>query len=260
MAVKLIKVRAKEIFTRTKLPGCDWVVNQYIGCEHNCLYCYAKFISRWRPSNYGKWGTWLEVKTNASGLVKAKKPDGWVYMSSISDPYQPVEKKLGLTRAVLENMNKDIKLCIQTKSDLVLRDTEIFKEFKTIEVGLTINGFSEKVKSVFEPFSASNEKRISALKTLKRKGIKTFAFISPILPKLVDLKKVIESTKNFVDYYWFEFINLKGAGKEFSESLRRNFPDVFRILTDPKEFPAFIENSKKIIRSGDVKIRGVVRH
>ena len=150
MKTKLIKVKAKEIFTKTKLPGSDWVINQYVGCEHACLYCYAKFISRWRPANYGKWGTWVEAKMNAPELVKGRYVKGWVYMSSISDPYQPVEKELKLTRRILENLDKRTKLSIQTKSDLVLRDLDLFKKFKTIEVGLTINSFTGKSKRIFE--------------------------------------------------------------------------------------------------------------
>ncbi len=61
--MKVIKIKAKEIFTKTKLPGADYVINQYVGCEHNCSYCYAKFISRWKK--HGKWGDWVEIKTNA---------------------------------------------------------------------------------------------------------------------------------------------------------------------------------------------------
>ena len=185
MKTKLIKVKAKSIFTRSKLPGVKWAINQYVGCQHNCSYCYAKFISKWRPSNYGKWGTWVEAKMNAPELVKGKYVDDWVYMSSISDPYHPIEKELRLTQNVLENLDKRIKLSIQTKSNLVLRDIDIFKKFKNIEIGLTINSFKGNKKHIFEPFSSSNEVRINTLKTLKKEGFTTYAFISPIDRKSV---------------------------------------------------------------------------
>ena len=112
--IKLIKTQAKEIFTKTKLPGCDFVINQYVGCEHNCLYCYAKFIAKWKPAEYGKWGTWIEAKINAPVLVCGKKVKEDVFMSSISDPYQPIEKDLKLTRRILENLNKNTNLYILT--------------------------------------------------------------------------------------------------------------------------------------------------
>ena len=134
--MKIIKIKAKEIFTKTKLPETDFTINQYVGCEHACLYCYSRFMCRWKP--YGKWGTWVEIKENAPELVKGKYVKGWVWMSSVSDPYQPIEKKLKLTRSVLVNLDKRIKLAVQTKSNLVLRDIDLFKKFKKIEIGLTI--------------------------------------------------------------------------------------------------------------------------
>lgn len=135
--VRIIKTKAKEIFTKTKLPGADYVINQYVGCEHQCLYCYAKFIGKWKPRDYGKWGKWVEAKINAPELAK-KRIKGNVFMSSISDPYQPIEKELKLTRQILENLNKNADLSILTKSDLALRDINLFKKFKNISVGLTI--------------------------------------------------------------------------------------------------------------------------
>ena len=241
MKIRLIKVKAKSIFTRSKLPGVKWAINQYVGCEHACLYCYAKFISKWRPPNYGKWGNWVEAKVNAPELVKGKYVDGSVYMSSISDPYHSIEKELKLTRKILENLDKRIKLSIQTKSDLVLRDLDIFKKFKTIEIGLTINSFSGETKRIFEPFSPSNERRINTLKTLKKNGIITYAFISPIIPGLINLKDVIKKTKDFADYYWFEMINVRGAGKEFMDILRAKFPKSYDILRNKEKFLRFMQ-------------------
>lgn len=260
MKTKLIKTRAKEIFTKTKLPGCDWAINQYVGCDHACLYCYAKFISRWRPADYGKWGGWVEAKINAPELVSDRHIDDWVYMSSISDPYQSVEEELKLTRKILENLDKTTKISIQTKSDLILRDINLFKKFKNIEVGLTINSFTGKSKDVFEPASTSNDKRIKALKILKEDGIKTFVFVSPIMPGLIDLKKVIQETKKFADYYWFEFINLRVAGAEFMETLKQHFSESYEVLRDRRSFLEFVKESKKIIYSENIKIKGIEIH
>ncbi len=85
--VKHIRIRAKNTFAPTKLPGADYVMNQYVGCQHACLYCYARFLPE---------------------LVKKENVKGEVYMSSVSDPYHPIEKKLEVTRNVLKNMNKGI--------------------------------------------------------------------------------------------------------------------------------------------------------
>lgn len=258
MRIKLIKTKAKTIFTKTRLPGVSYVINQYVGCDHLCAYCYARFIAKWK--NYGEWGTWIEAKINAPELVKGKYVKGPVWMSSVSDPYQQVEKELKLTRKVLENMNKRIDLSIQTKSDLILSDIDLFKKFKNIEIGLTINSFSLKVKNLFEPYSSSHEKRLKTLKILKENGFKTYAFISPIIPGLVDVKKVINETKDLVDFYFFETINLKGAGKEFVGVLKREFPDSYKVLKDKQKFYKFVEDIKQIVEKEKVKSRGVFTH
>lgn len=260
MKIRVIKVKAKSIFTRSKLPGVKWVINQYVGCQHACLYCYAKFIAKWRPNDYGKWGGWVEAKINAPELVKGKYVDDWVYMSSISDPYQPIEKELKLTKQILESLDKRIEISIQTKSDLVLRDLDLIKKFKKVEVGLTINSFKGDSKKIFEPGSVSNARRIEVLKILKENGIDTFAFISPIIPGLIDLREVIKETKKFADYYWFEMLNKRGAGKECMETLKDEFPQSYDILGNKKKFSEFVIECKKIISSENIESRGVIIH
>jgi len=197
---------------------------------------------------------------NAPELVKERLVKGWVYMSSISDPYQPIEKQLKLTRKILENLDKKTKLSIQTKSDLVLRDIDLFKQFKDIEVGFTINSFIGKAKTTIEPGSSSNNLRIRALKKLKENGIKTFVFISPIIPDLIDLKKVINDTKEFTDYYWFEFINTRGADKEFMEILRKQFPESYGVLTNKENYSGFMRQARNDIASQKINVKGIEIH
>lgn len=260
MTVKLIKTKAKEIFTRTKLPGAKWVINQYVGCEHKCLYCYAKFISKWKPKDYGEWGSWVEAKINAPELVKGKYIPGSVFMSSISDPYQPAEKELELTRSILENLDKNIELAILTKSGLVVRDIDLFHQFVNISVGLTINSFSGAEKQVLEPLASPQELRLEALKVLKDNNISNYAFVSPIIPGLTNLQKIIEATKDIVDEYWFEFINVRGAGREFLAVLKQRYPVSFQILQDKERFERFVSSQTKIIQDANLSVCGVVIH
>lgn len=256
--MKLIKSEAKEIYTKTKLPGSDYVINQYVGCGHNCSYCYAKFISRWK--GYGEWGSWIEAKVNTPELVKDRYVPGWVFMSSISDAYQPVEKDLKLTRKVLENMDKNIKLSILTKSDLVLRDIDLLNQFKEVEVGLTVNSFQGKEKELFEPDYPVFRERVEALKKLKETRIKTYAFVCPIIPDLMDLDKVIDLVRDHVDYFWFEFINLRGAGKEFQNLLEEEYPNSFKILKDKELYNKFVSETKEKIKGYNIKVRGIEIH
>ena len=263
--MKIIEIKAKNIFTRTKLSGCDYVINQYVGCGHACLYCYANAICKWIFRMKGKklrreWGSWMEVKINAPELVKGKKVKGLVWMSSISDPYQPIERKLKLTRKILENIDKNIELAIQTKSDLILRDIDLFKKFKNIEIGLTINGFEGKIKKLFEPNSSTHKERLKTLKILKKNGFKTYAFISPIIPDLVNVKKCIKETKNFVDYYWFEILNLRASGKEFQDILKKKFSKSYQVMIDKEKFRKFVKNLKEVIKEENLKSPGIVIH
>jgi DNA repair photolyase len=262
--MKVIKIKTKNIFTKTKLPGCDFVINQYVGCGHGCLYCYANAICKWlfrmKKQKIGRWGKWVVAKINAPELAKGKKIKGSVWMSSLSDPYQPIERKLKLTRKILENMDKNTELAVQTKSDLILRDINLFKKFKKIEIGLTINGFEGKIKKLFEPNSSTHKERLKTLKILKENGLKTYAFISPIIPYLVNVKKCIKETKKFADYYWFEILNLKASGKEFQGILKREFPRNYRIMIDKERFWRFVKSLKEIIKKENIKTPGIVIH
>ncbi len=258
MGIEIIKIKAKKAFTLTKIPRADYVINQYVGCQHACSYCYAKFMCKWY--NYGKWGKWVVIKENLPELVKSENVKGEVYMSSVNDPYQPIERKIKLTRKVLENMNKKTRLGILTKSDLVLRDLDVLKEFEDIEVGLTINSFDGKLKKEIEPFSSSNERRIEALKILNENEITNYAFISPIIPNLVDVEELIKETKDFVDFYWFEFLNLRASGREFKEWLRKNYPESYDLISDKDRTEKCMKKVVKIIKNSNISVKGICVH
>jgi len=262
--MKIIKKEAKSIFTKTKL-GCDFTINQYVGCGHACFYCYAKTICDWlfrikREKGYGKWGSWVIAKINAPELVKNKKVRGSVWMSSMSDPYQPIEKKLKLTRKILENFDKNAELAIQTKSDLVLRDIDLFKKFKNIEIGFTINALEEEIKKLLEPYSSSHKQRLKALKILKEKGIKVYVFVSPIIPGLIDVKRCIKETENFSDYYFFEVLNLRASGVEFERFLKKKFLKSYQVMVEKAKFQEFIKNLKETIKKTGIKNSRIIIH
>ena len=255
--MKIIERKAKSIYTRTKLPGIKYTINQYVGCGHRCVYCYARYMSRWKE--YGKWGTWIEVKTNAPELASGKIR-GEVTMSSVSDPYQPLEKEFMLTRKVLENMDKKTEISILTKSDLVLRDMDIIKKFKYMSVGLTVNCFSEKVRKILEPHAPSNEKRIKALKRLNEEGIKTFCFISPVIPELTEVRKVLYKTKGIVDYYLIEVLNTRLGGENLEKILKDKFPESYEYLKDRQKMEKFVGLLKQYLEVKGIPLAAFVGH
>ena len=149
---------AASILTAAKgfMGTYDYTLNPYSGCSFGCTYCYAAFFSRTEEQRKN-WGYWVQVKENALQLlVKFRTKslrDKTIYMSSVTDPYQPIERELNLTRGLLKELIDfhQPRLVIQTRSPLVTRDIDLFKQFNVIQVNMTITTDSEKVRKVFEP-------------------------------------------------------------------------------------------------------------
>ncbi|WP_457751378.1 radical SAM protein [Thermococcus sp.] len=256
MKVRVIKRRAKSLYTRSRIPGVDWSVNQYVGCSFSCPYCYAKNVVR---EGEGEWGSWVIAKINAPDLAR-KHVSGTVVMSTVSDPYQPVEAELKLTRSTLRFMDKRNELSILTKSPLVTRDIDLFKLFRSIEVGLTINSFEGQEKRLLEPLTPVMRARINALQALHDAGVRTYAFISPIIPGVTNVSEIVKETGDFVDHYFFEVLNLRKAGKVFEETLRSEFPESYRVLTSGELFEKFILDLRDEIRFLGIRSEGIEAH
>ncbi len=208
------KITAKSIITKSNLPAADYVINPYTGCSHSCIYCYARFMKRFTGHDE-EWGKFVDIKINAPELIPAKttKYKGKsFFLSSITDPYIPLEKKYELTRGVLEKLIPlQPNIGIQTKSNLIVRDIDLLKKFTECEAGLTITTLDDNIRKKIEPFTSSIQNRIEALMKLKEAGIKTYVFIGPILPLLTDWKSIINKTKKYTDYYMFENLNIHGS-------------------------------------------------
>jgi len=165
----------------------DFSLNPYSGCSFGCTYCYAAFFSR-NKEKMDNWGYWLEVKENALALLqkKRKKPliDKVVYMSSVTDPYQPIEKKLEITRKLLEEFANyhNIRLVVQTRASLVTRDIDLYKKIGRVQINMTVTTDDDEVKKIFEPFCPSNKVRLKAIKEIHDSGIQSCITMTPLLP------------------------------------------------------------------------------
>lgn len=182
--LKVKEIRAKSILNKSKI--FDYCVNPYTGCQIACSYCYARLFMRRYSGHEEAWGDFVDIKINAPEILKKqleKARRGKVWVSSVCDPYQPLEKKYRLTRQCLaELLEKQFPLNLQTKSALVVRDLDLLTGFEDAEVGFTITTENEEMAELFEPKASSVKERISALEQIHLKGVKTFAFIGPILP------------------------------------------------------------------------------
>lgn len=198
----------KSVLSRSQVY--DYALNPYVGCGHHCVYCYASFMKRF-TGHRERWGEFVDVKINAPELlareVKRKKI-GRVWVSGVCDPYQPLEKKYGITKRCLEILvDSGQPFTVQTKSKLVLRDLDILKRAPDREVGFSITTADDKIRKIFEPAASPIDKRIEALAVLHSAGVKTFAMIAPILPGAEGLPELLMGKVNYVlvdrlNYYY----------------------------------------------------------
>ena len=183
---------AREILTRATgfMDRYHFTLNPYSGSTFGCTYCYAAFFSR-DPKQRDNWGLWVNAKENAARLLDELKPghlDGrLIYMSSVTDPYQPLERKLRLTREVLEALadNHCPKLVVQTRSPLAARDVDLFREIEEkggrVQVNLTVTTDDEDVRRAFEPGCPSNPARLRAAREIREAGVQTAITMTPLL-------------------------------------------------------------------------------
>jgi DNA repair photolyase len=233
--MKIEKINAKSMLVLSNLPDTDYVVNPYTGCQFACLYCYASFMGRFVGESRSNWGNYVYVKSNAVDIIREElakwsntKCQSSVLLSSVTDPYQGLEKKYQLTRGILQEfLNRQYPglISILTKSSLVLRDLDVIKQLSNVEVGMTITTTDDNLSHFLEVEAPAVTQRLKTLKKLNEFGIKTYAFIGPLLPHfryethLLE-KLFIEIAESGVQEVYIEHINLPSYIKE------RLFPEL----------------------------------
>jgi DNA repair photolyase len=186
--LKVTEKSCKTALSKTGVSSYDYTVNPYTGCQNSCVYCYANFMRRFSGHLQDPWGTFVDVKVNlldVLGKELPRRPGGSIWLSSVCDPYQPLERKYELSRGVIDLVSRDSRfsLSVLTKSSLVLRDLDLLERMKDrVDVGFTITTFNSEAQSIFEPYASSVNDRVKALGKLNEAGIDTWAFIAPILP------------------------------------------------------------------------------
>jgi DNA repair photolyase len=221
MTVKIREVYARSILTRTNIPGIDYCLNPYVGCGHGCRYCYATFMKKFTGHD-DAWGAFVDVKANAADLLKKvlrRDRRGEVIVSSVTDPYQPVEKTYRITRSCLELLTRSrLKTSVLTKSSLVTRDIDLLRGAENVGVGLTLTTDSERIRRIFEPGASTIRARIKALRELHEAGVTTFVFVGPILP--MDPEKLAEAIAPFAGRVMVDRLNYSWKVKRIYEAHR----------------------------------------
>jgi len=248
------EVKCKTALSKSNLSGLDYSLNPYRGCEHNCAYCYVPNVLRIKRKS---WGTFVDVKTNIpivlSKELKSKKR-GVVGISTVTDPYQPIERKYRLTRYCLEQLLiHDFSICIQTKSDLLLRDIDIITKFSDVEVMVSIGTLNDSERKKIEPGSSSIKSRLNALQTFSDMGIKNTVFFGPIYPniKKEDIPEIIDTFKTYnAKEIMVDKLNLKPGIKE---NILRIIPPYKNLIGNPDIYNEIYSEIIKICKLKKIK-------
>ncbi|HTY43647.1 MAG TPA: DUF5131 family protein [Patescibacteria group bacterium] len=263
------EIKAKTCMTKSKLT--DYVINPYTGCQHGCKYCYATFMKRFQNIKEN-WGDFIHIKVNCPELLKKeleKNKPGNIWLSSVTDPYSPIEGKYKLTRKILEiiaNSPYKNKFTIEilTKSALVRRDFDLLKKLN-VELGCSINTLNDKFSKIIEPFASPPRERIKVLREAKEQGIKVYGFISPVLPGITNLEELFKEL-SFCEYVWIELLNIKKSVlNSLMPLIEREFPDKIKdfgfMINNYDAYCNEIRKEARVLeKKYKLKVREVVVH
>lgn len=269
MAINDIETRS--ILQKSGIPGVSHVLNPYTGCTHGCVYCYARFMKRF-TGHTEAWGTFLDAKINAPEVLRKQlrrrtfAPEEIVLLSSVTDPYLPPEKSYQLTRRLLEVLLEfQAPISILTKSDLVLRDLDLLRQFKHCDVGLSMMSVDDEIGHRFEPRASPPTRRIEALRLLKAAGIATYAFISPYIPTVSDITQLITALHDVTAEIGLEALNIKaGNWTGVERMLREYFPDRLiqcqQLVRDLNYWDVVEQQSRQLASAHHLRFMGFYRH
>ncbi|TAI47412.1 PA0069 family radical SAM protein [Flagellimonas allohymeniacidonis] len=236
-----IPVFPKTIVNKVDSPdvGMMYSMNPYQGCEHGCVYCYARNAHEyWGYSAGLDFERKILVKKQAPALLEAKlKSKSWkaetIVLSGNTDCYQPAEKKFEITRKCLEIFLKyRHPVGIITKNALILRDLDLLSELtqhQLVGVNISVTSLSEKTRRVLEPRTASIQKRLKTIKMLSENKIPVNAMLAPMIPG-INSHELLKLSKAVADHgalsFGFTVVRLNGAiGQIFTDWIRKALPD-----------------------------------
>ena len=231
----------RTIITRNTSPdvGFETSLNPYRGCEHGCIYCYARPTHEYLGFSAGlDFESKIMVKTNASELLHRElESPRWqpqtLVLSGVTDPYQPVERKLRITRGCLDVLAQFRNpVAIITKNHLVTRDIDILRELTACDaaaVNISVTSLNPMLQRVLEPRTTSPQGRLDAVAQLRAAGIPVGVMVAPIIPGLTDheVPKILEAcAKAGAQFAGYTIVRLPWAvAPLFEHWLEEHFPD-----------------------------------
>ncbi|MEM4519249.1 MAG: radical SAM protein [Sulfolobales archaeon] len=235
-------IKVKTALSSSKLPDIKYAFNPYLGCAHGCIYCYAPDVCKRYPEVSRNWGSVVLIKQNIIDVlrkeVKRLRP-GVVGISTITDPYQPVEEIYELTRNAIKILSLNgFKISIQSKSPSLLRDLE-FMNPKYFDVGFTITTLRDSLAKYIEPNAPPPSLRAKAAYEVSSEGVETWIFLGPIIPLVNDYADIIEEIVEFASsinsYIIYDKLNIKpimSYNMRMKWSLNINLNEVINLSMD----------------------------
>ncbi len=269
--MKIREIECKSAIGKCGFPGGGLAINPYVGCGHACVYCYARFIKRF-TGHTENWGSFVDARVNIADILKKqlkspKYKGEQIYIGTVTDPYQPAEKKYQLTRDILQFLiGYNNPVSILTKSDLVLRDMDLLKKFKNININFTIATHDEKWKNFTEPGSSTIKQRLIAAEKLIENGITVFMMMGPYWPFFTDAEALFKEFKRVgVSSVFTESFNTVGGNWTGVENvLKKYYPKILaemkEILFNKQEFYEFYTKAQDKINqlSKEYKISATI--
>ena len=238
--ITCLEIEAKSVLNRVRGMPFGWSINPYRGCYHQCVFCYARrthtFLER---DGLADWGTQLSVKINAPAVLRRELANPrWkgehVAIGTATDPYQPLEGRYRITRAILGELARGrTEAHLITRSPLVVRDIDVLQELSRqagVSVCISLPTLDEALARKIEPTVAPPRQRLRAVRMLASAGIRVGVAVAPILPHLTDdesgLRAVFAAASDAgAVSAWHSVLNLNEVAKEsYFGFLRDQFP------------------------------------
>ncbi|MFZ9388788.1 MAG: PA0069 family radical SAM protein [Chitinophagaceae bacterium] len=236
-----LEQQSKTIVNKVESPdvGMGYSMNPYAGCEHGCIYCYARNVHEyWGYSAGLDFESRIIVKKNAPQLLrKFLMHKNWdatpIMLSGNTDCYQPAEQKYRLTRGLLEVCNEfNQPVGILTKNAWILRDKDVLQEMarkKIVSAMVSITSFNEDLRRVMEPRTTTTAQKLKVIRELSEAGVRMGIMMGPMIPGLNEheMQRIMKAARDHgATFTAYTFIRLNGSIKLlFHDWLYRNFPD-----------------------------------
>lgn len=244
MEIKFIKT--ERVLSPTNIALADYVINPYRGCLLGCVYCYARANKNIQKIKK-EWGKFLYIKEKLLEILEKeileRKEIKRILIGSTTEPVQPVEKKFKIFENIIGLLKRyNIPVVILTKSVLIEDYLDKLQYSDKNKIYFTYN--SEIVHRLFEPQSASMDKRVEVIDTINKTGMELIVYISPVFPYLTDISEILNKLKNKTKKIYFEAYNIKiGNWKELKTKLNKELISIYeKIFFNKYEYKKYWNN------------------